>query len=174
MAKVWLALALTVTALGLAACGDDDEDNAAPAAEESNAAAENGGTTGTQDSQPIVIRTHVVFVKNPTPELGARGEILPGSTLGDAAFCTGGAFSDGRGQPPLGSVVKTIRCSDGRLTITFSPQGSGPNDLKQSSSWRVVNGTGSYGGLTGGGQFEGVFEPGGAQGRETFTGNVTP
>ncbi len=57
------------------------------------------------------------------------GEVLSGSTIGDSAFCPGGRFGDRHGEPPLGLVVKTIRCPGGRLTITFSPT---QRSLKQS------------------------------------------
>jgi hypothetical protein len=159
-----LAVALAVAAIGLAACGDDEDESGATAGADATA------TTAEAGGEPILIKTHVTFLEDPTPDVQTTGEILPESTLGDSPFCLGGKFSDGHGEPPLGLVVKTIRCSDGRLTITFSPT---QRSLKQSSSWEVVEGTGSYEGLTGGGEMEAVFESKAGEGRETFTGTVT-
>ena len=72
-------------------------------------------------AEPILIKTDVTFLKILTAKAETTGEVLPGSTLGDAPFCVGGTFSDRSGEPPLGLVVKTIRCPGGDLTITFSP-----------------------------------------------------
>jgi hypothetical protein len=168
--KLWLplvlvlVLVLAVTAIGLAACGDDD--GTTTGTDETGTTAEGGG-------EPILIKTHVTFLEDRTAKVGAIGEVLPGSTIGDSAFCAGGRFSDRRGEPPLGSVVKMFRCPGGRLTITFSPAGSTPSSLKQSGDWEVVSGTGGFEGLSGGGRMTGVFESNGGEGRETFIGTVT-
>jgi hypothetical protein len=164
-AKLWLPLVLAVTAIGLAACGDDDGDEGG-----TTAGADETGTTAEEGGEPILIKTHLTFLENPNAKVGARGEVLPGSTVGDSAFCAGGRFSDRHGEPPLGSVVKTFRCPGGRLTITFSPT---EPSLKQSSDWEVVNGSGRFQGLSGGGRMRAVFESTGGEGRETFTGTVT-
>jgi hypothetical protein len=149
----WLALALVVTASGIAACGGDDGDET--------------GTSAKESGQPILIRTHVA-------PLNARGEtfgeVLSGSTIGDSAFCAGGRFDDAHGEPPLGLVVKRFRCPDGTLTITFSPT---QPSLKQSSDWHVAKGLGRFEGVSGGGRMRAVFESGVGEGRETFTGTVT-
>jgi hypothetical protein len=162
-AKLWLALALAlvVTALGIAACGDEGG---------TTTGAEEAGTTAEEGGVPILIKTHLAFVEDPTAKVGAMGEVLSGSTIGDSAFCSGGRFSDRHGEPPLGSVVKTFRCPGGRLTITFSPT---QPSLKQSSDWEVVKGSGRFEGLSGGGRMKAVFESKGGEGRETFTGTVT-
>jgi len=170
----WLAMALAVTALGLAACGDDDadQDGATTGTGEAatTAGAEETGTTAEAGGESILIKTHVTFVEHPTPEAQTTGEILSGSTIGDSAFCAGGTFSDGHGEPPLGLVVKTIRCPGGRLTITFSPT---EPSLDQTSDWEVVNGSGRFAGLSGGGRMRAVFESKGGEGRETFRGTVS-
>jgi hypothetical protein len=174
-AKLWLALTLTVvTAIGLAACGNDagDEGETASGAEEAGTTAggEETGTNAEEGGEPILIKTHVAFLENPTPKAETMGEVLPGSTIGDSRFCPGGKFSDRHGKPPLGLVVKTIRCPGGRLTITFSP--TDPS-LDQTADWEVVNGSGSFEGLSGGGRMRAVFESRGGEGQETFTGTVT-
>src|SRR3954453_22808963 len=82
-AKLWLALAGVVTALGLAACGGDDGDaggETTGAAEAGTAGegedgdaggqttgAEEAGTPAKKGAEPIVIKTHVA-------PLNARGE----------------------------------------------------------------------------------------------------
>jgi hypothetical protein len=170
-AKLWLALAWVVTALGLAACGGDDgdESGATTGAEKAGTTAggDETGTSAKESGEPILIKTHVASF-NARGE--TMGEVLSGSTIGDSAFCAGGRFSDGHGEPPLGLVVKTFRCPGGTLTITFSPTQPG---LKQSSDWEVVKGLGRFEGLSGGGRMRAVFESRGGEGRETFTGTVT-
>ena len=164
--KLLLALALAVAAVGFAACGDDDDGDDS-----------GGSTTGTTDTgtntqggQAIVIKTHIVFP--PMDEPGAGGKIVSQSTLGDSSFCPGGTFTDHPGQAPLLGVVKSIKCTNGTLTITFDPNPTSNRNV-QTGPWRVVSGTGSYKGLTGGGQFKGVFEADGSAGSETFTGSVS-
>jgi hypothetical protein len=158
-------MALAVVAIGLAACGDDggDEGGTTTGGDESGTAAEGGG-------EPILIKTHVASPEDPNAKGETMGEVLPGSTIGDSAFCAGGRFNDRHGEPPLGLVVKTFRCSGGRLTITFSPT---EPSLKQSSDWEVVKGSGRFEGLSGGGRMTAVFESKGGEGREAFTGTVT-
>src|SRR5688572_2539054 len=93
----WLALALIGAAVGIAACGDDDADK--PTARSVSDAGE-----------AITIKTRLSF---PT------GDVLPGSSIGDEAFCPGGSFRD---REAAASVTKTIRCSGGRLTLRFNPR----------------------------------------------------
>ena len=158
MVKVKSAFTVLVMVflLGIAACSNDDGDE--------------GGTTGTSakaGSEPILIKTHVA-------PLNARdetvGEVLSGSTIGNAAFCTGGSFIDGSKKPPLDAVDRIFRCSEGNLTITFTTTGSG---LEQRGDWKVVQGFGRYEGLGGGGQLSAVFESERGEGQETLTGTVT-
>ncbi len=148
-ARHWLALALVVTALGIAACVDD-------------------GRSGKAGGEPILIETHLA-------PLNARGEstgeVLSGSTIGDSAFCAGGTFADAPQEPPVESVVvRTFRCPGGTLTITFSTTQPG---LKQRGDWEVVKGLNGFEGLSGGGRMRGVLESNVGEGRETFTGTVT-
>ena len=160
--RLWLALALVVTALSIAACSDDDADEGGTTA--------GGDETETSDKKggkPILIKTHVA-------PLNARGEtvgeVLSGSTIGDSAFCAGGNFLDGPVKPPNRSVLRTFHCPGGILTITFI---STPPSVKQRSDWEVENGHGRFEGLSGGGRMTGVLESGSREGRETFTGTVT-
>jgi hypothetical protein len=161
-AKLWLALAWVVTALGLAACGGDDGD-----AGGTTTGAEETGTTAEEGGEPILIKTHV----DPVNARGeTTGDVRSGSTIGDSAFCAGGRFIDGPVETSTRSVVRSFRCPDGTLTITFT---STPPDVKQRSDWKIVKGLRSFEGLSGGGQMSGVPERGG-EARETFTGTVTP
>ncbi len=173
-ARLWLTTVLAVTAIGLAGCADDDGDEGeTTAGADQTATTTAGGETGAtaeEGGEPILIETNVTFLENPTAKAETQGEVLPGSTLGDAPFCVGGTFSDRHGEPPLGLVVKTIRCPNGGLTITFSPT---QPSLKQSGDWEVVTGSGGFEGLSGGGEFEAVLESKGGEGRETFTGTVS-
>lgn len=148
-----LAMALTTTAVGLAGCGDGAEEQAATAA---------SVTLPEKTQETIRIKTRLDI---PT------GEILPGSRIGDSAFCPGGTFHDERGDEAAGegTVVKNIRCRDGLLTITFSPESQSAN--KQTGLWRILDGTGRYAGLRGDGKMR-VHFTSETEGRETFTGTV--
>ncbi len=153
------AIALLALALALAACGEtadrDDGGSVTPTEVESGVAAE----------QPIVIELRLDI---PT------GEVLPASQLGEAPFCPGGTtFDEHGGTGDLGLVVTTIDCSDGELTITFSPT---QDSLIQSSTWRVVegSGTGVFEGLQGGGEMTVEFEEANPDhGLAHFTGTVS-
>jgi hypothetical protein len=153
---------LMVFLFGIAGCSNDDGDEGG-----TGAGGDKTGTSAKESSEPILIKTRVA-------PLNARdetsGEVLSGSTIGNAAFCTGGSFIDGPKKPPLDSVDRIFRCPDGNLTITFTTTGS---DLEQRGDWKVVKGFGSLEGLGGGGQMSAVFESGRGEGRETLTGTVT-
>jgi hypothetical protein len=172
-AKVWLALALIVTALGLAACGGDDGDEGEPpvGAQEAatTAGGDDSGTSAEEGGEPILIKTRLA---PPTAEGQTTGEVLPGSTIGDSAFCAGGRLLDGAMVPPDRSVLRTFRCpgGGGTLTITFI---STPPDVEQRSDWKVVKGIGRFEELSGGGRMRGVSESRHGERREIFTGRVT-
>jgi hypothetical protein len=158
-----LALALTITAFALAACGGEDGDATA-----------DGGAGG--DS--ILIKTNVeIHIPEGGPQPGkpiSEGEVLGGSSLGDSPFCPGGTFSDLHSDDPaIGLVDRTFDCADGSLRIGFTP--GAPQGRTQSGGWKVVSGGGAFEGLQGGGQMEVKYERGtdGSGGRETFTGSVT-
>jgi len=160
----WPALALTVAAVGLAACGDDGATTTSDAGE--------GG-------EQIVIKTHVdIHIPKGGPVPGhsiSDGTVLAGSSIGDAPFCRGGTFSDmHQDDPAIGLVDRTFSCPDGSLRIGFTP--GVPEGRTQAGPWRVVSGTGAFKGLAGNGQMEIKYEPGtgASKGRETFTGTVTP
>ena len=160
--KTASAVLLMISLLGFAACGDDDGDGTTTGAEET------GTTSAKESGEPIVIKTHL---NPPTARGQLTGEVRSGSTVGDSAFCAGGNFFDGPVKPPDRSVLRTFRCPGGVLTITFI---STPPNVKQRSDWEVVNGFGRFEGFSGGGRMTGVLESGSGEGRETFTGTVTP
>ena len=170
--KTAFTVLLTISLLGLAACGDDDGDKGGTTtgAEETGTTAgrDETGTSAKDGGEPILIKTHLA-------PLNARGEstgeVLSGSTIGDSAFCAGGKFLDGPVKPPRRSVVRSFRCPGGTLEITFS---STPPGVKQRSDWEVVKGLGRFEGLSGGGRMRAVSESSRGEGRETFTGTVTP
>ena len=155
----WLAAALVVTAIGLAACGDDDGDEggttAAPDAEATS-------TQNAEKGEPILIKTRL---RIPT------GEVLRGSTIGDSPFCRGGTFRDEEGEEA--AVERTLRCPDGSLRIGFNATGD-PQGQTQRGPWAIRTATDAYEGLRGGGRMKVTFEAGSdTKGRETFTGTVT-
>jgi hypothetical protein len=158
----WLAVALTVTAIGLAACGDDDGD------EDATTAVPDAEATSSQSAQgavAILIKTDLTI---------PNGEVLKGSSLGDSPFCPGGTFQDAHSEDhEIGLVDRTFRCPAGSLRIGFSPQAP-TTRLTQSGPWHVVSGTGAFEGLEGDGEMEIEYEPHtrATEGRETFTGTV--
>jgi hypothetical protein len=172
----WLALALTLAAVGLGACGDDDGDEtgvATTSGVDSDVSADPG-----DGSEEILIKTQA--------EIGAaeelrgsnvsEGEVLDGSSIGDSPFCPTGTFRDAHSEDPeIGFVDRTFLCPDGGLRIGFSPQAP-TTPRTQSGPWHVVSGTGAFEGLEGRGQMEIKYEPHtkATEGRETFTGTVVP
>jgi hypothetical protein len=146
----WFAVALAVTAIGVAGCGDDGGDNARASAHSA------------ESDEAILIKTRLTV---------PVGEVLRGSSIGDSAFCPGGKFRDEYGGS--GTMVKTFRCPNGRLTITFRPVGE-QSCTRQSGPWRIVRGSGRFDGLRGHGRMNVEFSRGArGEGRETFTGTVT-
>jgi hypothetical protein len=160
--KTAFTVLLMVFLLGIVACSNDAGDEGG-----TTAGGDETGTSAKEGSEPILIKTHVA-PQNARGE--TSGEVLSGSTIGNSAFCAGGSFIDGPEKPPLGSVERIFRCSDGTLTITFTTTQPG---LEQRGDWKVVKGFGRFEGLGGGGQMRAVFESGGGEGRETLTGTVT-
>jgi hypothetical protein len=161
--KLLLAVALVVTPSALAACGGDDGDESA-----TTTGAETG-TTAEEGGESILIKTHV---DAQDPEEMTTGEVLPASTIGDSAFCRGGTFRDAAVEAAGEPITRAFRCPGGNLTMSFSPTGSGRT---QSGDWEVVRGDGDFEGLSGGGRMKVTFESGPhPEGRETFTGTVTP
>jgi hypothetical protein len=160
--KTAFTMLLMVFLLGISACSNDDGDEG-----ETAAGGDKTGTSAKEASEPILIKTRLA-------PLNARdetsGEVLSGSTIGNSAFCTGGSFIDGPKKPPLDSVDRIFRCSEGNLTINFTTTGSG---LEQRGDWKVVQGFGRLEGLAGGGQMSAVFESERGEGQETLTGTVT-
>ena len=154
----WFAVALAITAIGLTGCGNDLGTTRGP-----RFRSRLFRRPPRDQSKRILIKTRLTI---------PVGEVLPGSSIGDSAFCPGGSFRDRQGGTGEGSMVKTFRCPDGRLTITFSPVGE-HSCARQSGSWRIVNGSGRFEGLRGHGRMKVAFESGGSsEGRETFTGTV--
>jgi hypothetical protein len=163
-----LTVALAITLVGLVACGGDDSGAAdtspAPSVESDSSA------TG----EPILIKTSVTFTGE--EEVGARGDVLDGSTIGDSPFCPGGTFEDRHGsedpsEEPYGLVDRTYECPDGTVRMGFSPQT--PVGDTQSGPWKIVSGTGALEGLQGTGEMKVTYDEGDEAGRETFTGTVT-
>jgi hypothetical protein len=154
----WFAAALAVTAIGLAGCGDDGEGSGTRAVPDvDRVSADRGGR-----SEEIRIKTRLSV---------PVGEVLSGAYIGDSEFCSGGRFRDQHGgSGAVGTVVKTFRCPNGRLTISFRPVGT-ESCARQGGSWRLVNGSGRFEGLRGHGRMNVEFTAP-SKGRETFTGTV--
>jgi hypothetical protein len=157
--KTAFAVVLTVSLLGIAACGDDGGTEVRTVTVETPADAEQG-PPATGDA--ILIETRIPSAKK------HAGEVLDGSVMGESAFCPGGRT---RGGSTGAEITATFQCPDGRLTVSYSPT---QRSLVQSSDWEIVSGTGSFKGLSGGGWMVAKFGPEDPEkGGETFTGTVT-
>ena len=131
----WLAVALTVGAIGFVGCGGDS--------------GREGETTSasTVAAGAILIKTRVNIPK---------GVVLRGSSIGDSTFCPSGTFRDQPGDDSW-LLHRSIRCPNGILRIGFTT-GTGQN-RKQTGTWKIISGTGAFEGLQGSGQMEIEVEP---------------
>jgi hypothetical protein len=155
-----------ILAIGLigGGCGGDSGDESGTP---TDASADLG-----EGQQEIVIKTRLHIPAQPGKTV--TGEVLEGSSIGDSPFCTGGSFRDQRGNPEIGSVDRSLTCSDGNLRIGFSP-GTLQNH-SQTGPWKVVSGTGAYEGLRGHGKMVVKYASGYRdlpKGSETFTGTAS-
>ena len=160
----WLAVAVTLTAVASAGCGDDGDDKAV-----TTSAVESESSTDLIDGkEEIVIKTYADL-----QSVVDTGKVLDGSSLGDSRFCPKGTTSGGHGNTDNGWLDKTFECPDGTLRIAFDPR----NERKRSASgpWEVLSGTGAYEGMEGSGEMEIKFsaDPQVPEGHETFTGTVS-
>ena len=149
--------------LGLGACGG--EENHASGTSAASATAPRG--------EPLVIRMRKLVALEERAEPIATGEVLDGSILGDAPFCVGGTLLDSHGSsdPTVLLIIETITCPDGtvklRLEPVFSP------GLKQTGSWTIASGTGTFEQLRGSGKIETVYDPDPTEpAHATLTGTV--
>jgi hypothetical protein len=164
----------SVLALVVGACGgaEDGEDGAA-----GTGAVSTAETRG----EPIVIKLSVVIADVERAEIPATGEVLEGSTLGDAPFCVGGTIEDRHANEdpamePFGLLARMITCPDGTVRVGFTPEVTPgqPQGLTQTGSWTIVSGTGTYERLRGSGEMETTYDPDGdSPAHETLTGTVT-
>src|SRR5215208_1656037 len=153
--KTAFTVLLTVSLLGIAACEDDDDEGGTTTGAEEAGTTAGGDETGAsakESGEPILIKTHL---GPPNAQGKTSGEVLSGSTIGDAAFCARGTFIDGPVVLPSRSVLRSFRCPGGTLTITFT---STPPGVEQRSDWKVVNGRGRFEGLSGRGRMRGVLD----------------
>ena len=158
---------ILVGAFLLGACGghqDDAGNTSAPS------------ITGARGQQ-IVIRTKLIIAASPGAETIATGEVVQGSTLGGDAFCPGGTIVDTHGDNEFvksyGLIDRTITCPDGNVRMGLTPE-VGPQGPTGKGAWKIVSGTGAYGGLRGSGDLKDVYGPEvDSPTRETLTGTVT-
>jgi hypothetical protein len=149
-----------IVAIGLAGCRGDDGGSAGGAPSQTSAAAVS--TSVPPNGDAILIQTRIPDARAHT------GEVLDGSVLGEAAFCSGGETT---GSSAGAVITTTFSCPDGTLTVEYSPR---QPSLVQSSPWEIVSGTGSYTGLHGGGWMVAAFESDEPDvGQEFFTGTVS-
>jgi hypothetical protein len=156
----WLAVAMTVATTGVGACGGDG-------------GGANGAATTTREpsgdraagSEKIVIKVHADL-----QDVVDTGEVLSGSSLGDAPFCEGGRFTGEHGNSAM--IDRNFKCHDGSLRIGFTPGKESGRTV--SGRWKVLSGTAAFKGMKGSGRMQTTFAPGSqpAEAREAFTGSV--
>jgi len=158
---------LSVLAIVLAACGAVDGEAGAGLASSTEAG-----------SEPIVIRTSVVIAAMAGADIPATGDVLEGSTLGDAAFCIGGTIedrhpgTDAAEEPFL--LVRIFTCPEGTVTAGFSPDVGQAESPTQGGAWTILGGSGPFERLRGSGELEVTYDPDdGSRAQETWTGTVT-
>ena len=109
----WFTAALTLAAIGVAACGDDNGGDVrtvtvAPA----ETSAQETSTSAPVSGDAILIETRVTNAKRHT------GEVLDASVIGESAFCRGGKTSGGSEGP---TITTTFRCPGGTLKVHYAP-----------------------------------------------------
>jgi len=160
MTEVRLVIAVTIAAIGLAACsGDDGGDDGGSASTETSS--HETSTSTPVHGAAILIETRVTSARSHT------GEVSDGSVIGESEFCHGGT-TGGSSQGP--TITTTFTCPDGTLEVQYAPT---QPSLVQSAAWEIVGGTGSFEGLRGGGYMAASFLSDNPDaGREVFTGTV--
>jgi hypothetical protein len=157
MVKVLVVAVLTIATIGLSACAA-----AAPAETPAQSPAPTPSTSPAVSGDAILIETRITDARAHT------GEVLVGSVIGEAEFCTGGV-SSGSSQGP--TITTIFTCPEGTLTVHYAPT---QFSLVQGAPWEIVSGTGGFEGLIGGGSMVAAFDSDNPDsGREIFTGTVS-
>jgi hypothetical protein len=164
MTGVRRLVAVMVVAVGLTACGGDEDGGGEPEAAPAETSAEETAT-----STPPVVNGDAILIRTRVTDARAHtGEVVDGSVIGEAAFCTGGT-TGGSSRGP--TITTTFTCPGGTLEVEYAPT---QRSLVQSAAWEIVSGTGDYEGFSGGGWMVAVFESDDPDaGTETFAGTVT-
>jgi hypothetical protein len=171
-----VAVALVVSAIGLAGCslddaGTDDGAVADPDVTSPSSVATSVAPDVDGDSEVPVLDGDAILILDQVTDVNG-GKVRRRSFIGDSTFCPGGSMKHERGRPGIGTGIATFRCRDGSLSIGFTPLPA--PGLIQSSPWKVVSGTGSYKGIRGQGWMVVRFEGGSSEkGEETFVGTIT-
>lgn len=115
--------------------------------------------------KPVLIDTAITFSRDAPPKGTVRRLFI-----GQRSPCTRARFED-RGMGP--AVIKRIDCGrSGVLTMRFTPRPHGPRVRNQSASWTLIEATGSFTGLKGGGTMFVRSEQDAPRAREIFTGTL--
>src|SRR3954469_7646115 len=145
-----IPVAVALATAGLAACGDDG-------------GARDGSTGRPARSEKILIKVHADL-----QDVVDKGEVLTGSSLGNAPFCQGGKFTGTHGSTAM--ISRTFDCPNGTLRIGFTPGKESGRTV--SGRWKVLGGTGEFKGMKGSGRLLTRFAANDLEARETFRGSV--
>jgi hypothetical protein len=114
--------------------------------------------------KPVLIETAITFSEN-APAAGRIERLF----IGERSPCRRARFTD---EARHTTIIKRIDCGrSGNLTLRFGPRPNRPTRNK-SGSWRLIEGTGSFRGLEGGGTMFARGERRAPRGREVFTGTL--
>jgi hypothetical protein len=160
MSKVRLAVALTIAATGLSACGSDSEgETRTVTVAAAGTSTQDASTAPPVDGDAALIETRITDGRRHV------GKVLAASVIGESAFCRGGRTSGSSSGP---TITTTFHCPRGTLRLRFAPT---KPSLVQGAEWAVVDGTGDYKGLRGGGSMVAKFDSDDPDvGGEVFTG----
>ena len=167
MRQITLAVAAALAVVILAACGGGggDEPDAGETSPTDTAQTESSPEPTPAaipvGGDPVLIQTKITDARQHT------GKVLGSSFIGESAFCQGGTASGGSTGA---QITTTLECEDGTLQLQFSPT---QRSLVQGSAWTVLEGTGKYEGLRGGGSMVVRFSDDNPDvGGETFVGII--
>lgn len=160
MTKTAVLTLLAIASAGLTACGDDDGGEVKTVTVTETSAQSNAAEPPA-DGDAVLIETRVSDAKN------HKGEVAGTSVIGESPFCRGGTTTGGSEGP---TITTTIRCDGGTLVLRYAPM---QPSLTQAAVWAVVEGTGSFKGMRGGGWMAASFKRDNPDsGREVFAGTM--
>ena len=121
----------------------------------------------TPKAGPVTIETEIDFSAEP---FQGTFEVTEGA---DILGCSSGTFSD---TPRADDIRKDLTCetgsNEGTFTAVFIPDPDTPGPGDENGPWSILESTGAFTGLQGGGDFSVVYADDAPTGVETLTGDI--